>query len=633
MSIRTKVTVILVACTTAVVVAYCSVGHLVVQQEFDALERDQGRQNAEIVQRALRQRVSEIGLLCSDWAYWDDTYEYIQTHSPEYIDSNCTPEAFTNLNLNLVQFYDAKGRLVWSGTRDVKEGKPITIKGLPPEGFAPDSPLVRHADITHSVAGLFPIGARMMLMASSPVLTSESEGPIRGSVVMGRLLSDVDVQWLRDQTGLELELLPLPSGKLPSGESADAGEGSRVWFAEKGTELLEVYSYIRGTKDEPLLMLQIDMPRNISAEGRQVLRNAMFAVVAISVVLLAVTWWSLWSLVVRPIQEMTRHVVSLREGNTLSEIPAQPRTDEVGILTAEFNRMVGELRERTRQLLDAARSAGMADVATEVLHNVGNVLNSINVSAELVMDKVKTSRVSGLADAVKLLHEHADQLDTFFAEDERGKRLPDYMNKAAEHCVSEQAMVLDELQSLAACVDHVKEIVRMQQSYAGASGVAESCSLDRLMDDALRMADLSEERHGIRVVRQYVDLPPLTTEKAKVMQILSNLIRNARDALLASDNAEKVLTLRVGKVLLESRKESLHGAEVYLRLGIHAEDDERALAESDLTQVAYGPTVFERLLVPLLRLIAHRHLPDGSGPEAIEETVPVPSVDHGPLRP
>ncbi|MBN2560067.1 MAG: PAS domain S-box protein [Phycisphaerae bacterium] len=201
-----------------------------------------------------------------------------------------------------------------------------------------------------------------------------------------------------------------------------------------------------------------------------------------------------------------------------------------------------------KRLLDISRQAGMAEVATGVLHNVGNVLNSVNVSASIVAEKMRQSKAQGLTRAVTLLSEHADDLATFVTVDERGKHLPRFLAALAETLTGEQAVVLEELQSLTKNIEHIKTIVSTQQSYAGAFGVVESVSLNELLEDALRLSAPSFQRHSIQVKRVFAELPPIEVEKQKLLQVLINLVRNAKHALIERGGDGKQLTLRTAAV-------------------------------------------------------------------------------------
>ncbi len=204
-----------------------------------------------------------------------------------------------------------------------------------------------------------------------------------------------------------------------------------------------------------------------------------------------------------------------------------------------------QLDQLHKEVVDASRKAGMAEIATGVLHNVGNVLNSVNVSATLVSDKMRRSKVSSLAKVTGLMREHTHDLGAFITEDEQGKKLPAYLDKLAEHLDAEQSSMMGELQELTKNIDHIKKIVSAQQSHAGAFGVEETASIAEVVDDALKVNMTSFERHGIDIVRDYAELPPITLDKQKLLQIMVNLEQNAKQAVRDCDCRDKRLTLRI----------------------------------------------------------------------------------------
>ena len=187
--------------------------------------------------------------------------------------------------------------------------------------------------------------------------------------------------------------------------------------------------------------------------------------------------------------------------------------------------------EAQTQLAAAARQAGMAEIATNVLHNVGNVLNSVNISADLVTRKLRTSKALGLGKAVQMMNEHAEDLGDFISHDEKGKLLPGYLNQLVDALAIEQQSMAEELGQLTKSVDHIKEIVSAQQSYAGTSTIAETVQIKELIEDALRMNAGIIAARQITVVRNFADTPLLLLDKHRVLLILVNLIKNASRAM------------------------------------------------------------------------------------------------------
>src|SRR2546430_1115496 len=221
----------------------------------------------------------------------------------------------------------------------------------------------------------------------------------------------------------------------------------------------------------------------------------------------------------------------------------------VGIDLDVTERIAAEQREDIlqQQLRDASRQAGMADVATSVLHNVGNVLNSVNVSANLVTESLKRSRAAGLGRVVSLLQEHQSDLGRFVAHDERGKVLPVYLAELSRHLSADNRNALQELDSLKSNIDHIKDIVAMQQRYAKLGGVAEIIDIRHLVEESMRINASAFERHAVQVVREFADVPQITVDKHKVLQILVNLLRNAKDACQSMSEQERRVTVRIAQ--------------------------------------------------------------------------------------
>ena len=202
-----------------------------------------------------------------------------------------------------------------------------------------------------------------------------------------------------------------------------------------------------------------------------------------------------------------------------------------------------ELRQTHQKLVEASRRAGMAEVATSVLHNVGNVLNSVNVSSSLVAEKIRNSKVGNVARIAGLIRSHENDLDAFLSKDMKGKEIVGYLENLAAHLAQEQDDILHEVGSLVNNIVHIREIVSMQQNYGKTSGVLESVRARDLMEDALALNRESMVRHNIEVIRDYSDTIPVLADKHKVIQILINLIRNAKHACNDSASPDRKIWL------------------------------------------------------------------------------------------
>jgi C4-dicarboxylate-specific signal transduction histidine kinase len=223
----------------------------------------------------------------------------------------------------------------------------------------------------------------------------------------------------------------------------------------------------------------------------------------------------------------------------------QNRTRELTAEVIKRQTAHATLAHTQSRLLQTSHRAGMAEVATGVLHNVGNVLNSINVSLTLVRQQVKDSEVASLIRVAGLLEEHQADLAAYLTVDAKGKRIPGFILQLARHLQGDCALMTEELEQCSRNVSHIKEIVAVQQSYARISGVLEDVAAEQLLEDALQITRHSLEERKIHIMRDFEPAPNLMVDKHKALQILINLIRNARSAFEISPPARKELTVSI----------------------------------------------------------------------------------------
>jgi signal transduction histidine kinase len=240
-------------------------------------------------------------------------------------------------------------------------------------------------------------------------------------------------------------------------------------------------------------------------------------------------------------------MISIQQ-NLAETLEVAKRRSRLEGINAEIENQViertAELTEAHKQLLVASRQAGMAEVATNVLHNVGNVLNSVNVSAETVAGKIRHFRIASLKNVAQLLREHEHHLPDFLTQDARGRELPGYLVQLAENLAEPQKAILEEVKYLQSNIEHIKQIVSMQQDHARAAGVLEMLEVEEIIEDAINISSSSLTRHGVALVRDYKAVPPLLLDRHKVLPILVNLLSNAKHAFDEA-GTDKRLTIRL----------------------------------------------------------------------------------------
>ncbi|XZE44330.1 PAS domain-containing protein [Pirellulaceae bacterium SH467] len=195
-----------------------------------------------------------------------------------------------------------------------------------------------------------------------------------------------------------------------------------------------------------------------------------------------------------------------------------------------------EKSKLNQELLDASRKAGMAEIATGVLHNVGNVLNSLNVSVNVIRKQFSKSALSKLEQVSALIAEHEATFVDYVRDDATGRKLPAYIRRVSDAMSNERKTVGDELEDLLRNVEHIKEIIAVQQSMASSTGLIQELAIGSLIDAALTANKASLFNHKITIEKRVdADVPPIHSDKHQILQILINLIKNAKDALCENE--------------------------------------------------------------------------------------------------
>ncbi len=219
---------------------------------------------------------------------------------------------------------------------------------------------------------------------------------------------------------------------------------------------------------------------------------------------------------------------------------------------SERKKARSQVSQLNSKLIESTRRAGMAEVASGVLHNVGNVLNSVNVSAGVIRHHIQASELDSFRDIVRLLQQHRNHLAEFFTHDSRGQKLPDYLDALVAHLKSEETTLSQEVESLVLNIDHIKEIIATQQRHAVGIGITERVRVDDIVDEVVTLYAESLKQAGVMMVAEYEDAPEIITDRHKVIQILGNLVINGRDALAMANQASKRIHIKT-QVTAEQR--------------------------------------------------------------------------------
>lgn len=359
---------------------------------------------------------------------------------------------------------------------------------------------------------------------------------IRGTLVSQRDLATDQILELRTGSRLWLARLPQHGGVLPELALGSDLELTGVYAAQGGdrTRAREIDSF-ELLLNSPQDVVVLSSPPWLTAR-----RALGVAVALLAVLLLAAVW--IWALHLK-VEERTSALKSEIEDHKRTELQLEEKTRMLTTEIEERLRIEAEVERGHKQLLVTSRLAGMAEVATSVLHNVGNVMTSVNVLSSSIVDLVRNSKVSSVTRLGELLGSHRRELNRFLSDDERGRKMPDYVGQLGAHLANEQSLLLQKVKVLNDNIHHINEIVAMQQDYAQVSGVLEKLRPQEVVEDALRMHGESLKRHGIKLIYDCEQIAAITMDRHKILQIIFNLLENAKHACIQGNPPDKKISV------------------------------------------------------------------------------------------
>lgn len=521
-------------------------------RSFRTLEEARSVDDVARAKAAIAAETEHLAKLCRDWAHWDDACDFIEGKECTFEKSNlANPSWFIDNDVLAMAFVRTDGTVFWQQVLDPETHEKRELSFFPTGRWPLDHVLLDVDDSQESnVSGLVMTESGPWLVSAQPILTSEFKGPRRGILVFARPLDQRLIDSLAERTKLEIDVttdaekLSLYRGKRPS-EPIDVPPA----IDETDADTLVISLEMDDLLGRAFGTIKVAVPRTIMAQGKYAYVSALIATGIVALATITCLSILLRRIIVRPIERFAEHTA--RIGTTqdlLASVPSEG-TDELSVLAAEFNEMLAKLRDSRTEAVDLSRRAGMAEAAIGVLHNVGNVLQSVVVSAIDAKKRITELRADNLRRAADMLQEHAGSLDEFIGKDPKGSRLIEYFRGFAAKYDLERNAIIDELQGVSAGIDQIHAIVEMQQSIAKSGSVfLETVGPSEIVDEIARIHRAAFERHEITFEKSCDDLPELRLDRHKITQILGNLVTNAKAAVEDCPKDRRRIALTVERV-------------------------------------------------------------------------------------
>ncbi|MGQ9628041.1 MAG: CHASE4 domain-containing protein, partial [Anaerolineae bacterium] len=386
MSLRGKTLIFTgIVFTCAILVLYAT-SRTILLDGFVRLEEQSTSRNVERVLDALSNDLTNLNSVADDWAAWDDTYAFIENPNEDYIQSNLVNGTFTGLRLNFMLFIHSSGQLVFGKAFDLENEEEIPVPLSLLEHLSADCPFLRHPNPKSNIAGILLLPEGPMLIASRPIVTSESKGPVRGTLLMGRYFDSTEIERLAEITHLSLALQRFDDAQMPpdfQAAKASLSEETPIFVQPLNAETIAGYALLKDVYGKPALLLRADMPRDIYGQGQATTSYFLLSQLLVGLAFGATTLVLLERQVLSRLLSLSRSIRKIgASGNLSARVPAAGK-DELGSLAGGINRMLEALEGAQRELqlnekwlATTLKSIGDAVIATDAEGHV-TFMNSV----------------------------------------------------------------------------------------------------------------------------------------------------------------------------------------------------------------------------------------------------------------
>lgn len=554
MNIRPKVIAWIAAILAIVGLGEVLLVRHIIMPSFAELERADARTAMWRVQYAFDRALDRLGVLAIDWGNWAVVYRFMRDHKPEALEADITLSNIREIGVNLVLVVDPDGTVIYSRTVDLPANQTLDLAALRslPDRF----PWHANLHAAQPAKGLLPTNFGALMLAGGPILDGDGHGPSRGMMILGKLLEEPEVKDIAAQAQSTLSVLPAPLTRRPD----QLTQTPSLTFVDR--DFVDLFG-------QPIMTLRVDVPREVTAHGKEAVAYASASLVAAAVIVVILLVVVISRVILNPLAVVTRHAVVIGENEDLTTRLDLKRHDEIGVLAREFDRMVARVAESRTQLVDQSFEAGFAELAKGTLHNLGNALTPIGV------------RLAGLGQRLRsvpaaLAEQAAAELQAGVADPQRCADLQEFLRLACREVATTVRTAEEDVAVMAHQASFIRGMLAEQMRSARNEHVIEAVRLTELVAQALEIVpDAHRQRLAVQVDESLRRVGVVRVARTILRLVLQNLIINAAEAVRDAGKEQGVLRLSA-EILNDADREQLH---------LRCEDNGVGIAEQNLARL------------------------------------------------
>lgn len=547
MTIRKKIVAVSLAVFALLGVTQYVIQRQVLLPHFAKIEREQARAHMDRVSGAIARELGVIGLVTRDWGNWIAPYNFMLDHDPAFLKENVTLEAMRETKSNIVLLIGLDGEFVSSTALDPASGQLLSVDYLAGGKLAANDPLRGQLGKSTIMSGIIPTDHGPLLMAAAPILNGTGKGTPVGMLVLGRFLVLDELAQAANVAATDLRLLP-PNDPEAAGSSARLGsvpgpdqpDTDRLVETDRMTY---VYHELDDLAGRPMLTLRTASVRDISQSALRTILLASCLLTAVGGAALLALVAFLSRAVLEPLARITEHAKEIGNSDDLTKRLNRNGNDELGVLAGAFDHMVERLARTRSDLIDKSFEAGLAEMASGALHNLGNAMTPLTVRVTAMEQQLRSAPIADLELATtELARPDVDA--------QRRADLQQFAALASAQVIGAVQKTLAGCESAGRQLQAIQRILtdQMRQNRSGA--VVESVRLGELITQSKELvSEAKRAQLQIEVAPQIEQLAAMKLPATVLRQVFQNLLVNASEAPAAPGRPVRVqIFAQIGEV-------------------------------------------------------------------------------------
>ena len=318
---------------------------------FIQVEKEDTYKNVQRGNEAFSDDINQINTVCKDYAGWDDTYQFINDANEDYINTNLINATFTNLNLDIMLFFNSSGSLVYGDAYDFVNEEdipiPAALRDLPP-----DDPVLMHNDTESSYQGIFQLPEGTVLISSQPILKSDRTGPVMGTIIFGRYLNDAEINRLSEITHLSIIMHHPDEPDIPADLKAEGSFSEPIIVRTTSEDSISGYTLLNDVYGNPALLLEVSLPRLIYNQGKESVKYLLYSLLVIGIIFTVLFSMLLEKLVLSRLANLNTDVNKIGTNAAFSgRVRTDKETDELSNLGGSINSMLEAIEHSRKERL------------------------------------------------------------------------------------------------------------------------------------------------------------------------------------------------------------------------------------------------------------------------------------------